>query len=103
MSPGPSGDGSGRTFLVMMALILVVMYFFMIRPQQKKQRQLQEMLDGLRKNDRVLTVGGIYGTIAGIDEKNKTLILKVADNVKLQITRSSVARVVEEGEEEKET
>ena len=100
--PGEGGGGGFLTFLPFI-LILVVMYFFLMRPQQKKQRQQQEMLDGLRKNDKVVTVGGIYGTIVGINEKKRALILKIADNVKIQITRSSVARVVKEGEEEKET
>lgn len=99
--PGGASKGPGLMGFLPFILILVVMYFFLIRPQQKKQRQQQEMLDGLRKNDRIVTVGGIYGTIAGIDEKSKTLTLKVAENVKLEITRSSVARVVGEAGEDK--
>ena len=99
--PREGTGGSGLMGFLPFILILVVMYFFLLRPQQKKQRKVQEMLDGLRKNDRVVTVGGIHGTIVGIDEKNKTLILKVADNVKIQITRSSVARVIGQGEDDR--
>ena len=96
--PGGGSGGSGMWQFLPFVLILVVMYFFLIRPQQKKQRRHQEMLDGLRKSDKVVTVGGIHGTIVGIDERDKTLILKVADTVKLKVARSSVARIAGEGE-----
>lgn len=73
-------------------LIFVIMYLFILRPQARRQKQHQEMLKTLDKNDRVVTSGGIYGTIAGIKEKENIIILKVADNVKIEVARSSIAR-----------
>lgn len=77
-----------------LVLILVIMYFLMLRPQAKKQKEHREMLSKLEKGDKVVTAGGIFGTIAGIKEKENTVILKVADNVKIEITRSSIAQVL---------
>ena len=67
----------------------------MIRPQTKKQKQTKLMIESLEKGDEVVTVGGIYGTIAGIKEKEGILILKIADNVKVNISRASITRKVE--------
>ena len=63
-----SGGGMG-SFLIMMVLIFVVMYFLMIRPQQKKQKELVKFRDSLQKGDKVVTIGGIYGTVAEIKER----------------------------------
>lgn len=73
-------------------LIFLIIYFLMIRPQSKKQKELQRMIASLKKGDKVVTVGGIYGTIAGVKEKEGTFILKVDDNVKIEISKSAVAR-----------
>jgi preprotein translocase subunit YajC len=75
-------------------LIIVIMYFLLLRPQAKRQKELRKMLDSLEKGDRVLTVGGIIGTIQGFDEKENTVILKIAENVKVEATRSSIAQVL---------
>ncbi|MFQ5676546.1 MAG: preprotein translocase subunit YajC [bacterium] len=88
-----SGQGGGLgSFLIPMVLIFGIMYFLIFRPQAKKQKQLQAMIRDLKKGDKVVTAGGIYGTIAGVKEKEKTFILKIDDNVKIEITQSSVAR-----------
>ena len=60
--------GGNWTFLIMMAAIFVVMYFLMIRPQKKRQKELKEYRDNLKKGDKVITAGGIYGTIAEVKE-----------------------------------
>ena len=73
-------------------LIFVIMYFFILRPQARRQKQHQEMLKTLNKNDRVVTAGGIYGTIAGIKEKEGTVILEIDKNVKVEVARSSIAK-----------
>ncbi len=73
-------------------LIFVIMYLFILRPQAKRQKQHQEMLKTLNKNDRVVTAGGIYGTIAGIKEKEGTVILEIDKNVKVEVSRASIAK-----------
>ena len=98
-----SGGGSGQggsmlTFLPLVAII-VVMYLLMIRPQAKKQKEHKAMLAQLQKGDRVLTAGGIVGTIAGIKENEGLLIVKIADNVKVELSRHSVAQVIKKKSE----
>ncbi|NUO19216.1 preprotein translocase subunit YajC [bacterium] len=80
--------------LLPFVLIIVVMYFLMIRPQQKRQKAHAAMLAALKQGDEVVTMGGVYGTIAGIDEKENTMWLKIANEVKIKVERSSIARVI---------
>lgn len=89
MGQGGGGQG-GSEFLVMMVLIIAVMYFLIFRPQAKKQKQQRMMLEQLKKGDKIITAGGIYGTIAGV--KEHTIIVKIADNVKVELNRSSVSK-----------
>lgn len=90
-------EQGGSAFMAFLPFILifVIIYFLMIRPQTKKQKETKMMIESLQKGDEVVTVGGIYGTIAGIKEKEGILILKIADNVKVNVSRASVARKVE--------
>ena len=74
----------------MFALIFLVMYFFMIRPQRKQQKALDEMRKDLTKGDKVITVGGIYGTIAEVDETS--VLIKVDGDVKLRVDKNSVQK-----------
>jgi len=83
------------TSLMPLALIFVIMYMLIIRPQQKKQKDQQRMIDSLKKGDNIVTNGGIHGTIVGVKEREKTLIVKIADNVKIELSRGTVARVKE--------
>lgn len=85
--------GSSLGFILPMVLIFGIMYFLIFRPQAKKQKKQQAMIGALKKGDKIVTAGGIYGTIAGIKENDKTLIVKIADNVKIEIGRSSVSTV----------
>jgi preprotein translocase subunit YajC len=78
-------------------LIIVVMYFLLFRSQQKKNKERQMMLNSMRAGDKVLTAGGIIGTIAAI--KDKTMIIKIAENVKVEIMRSSVNGIIEKSGE----
>ena len=95
----PPAGGGGQTanpllsFLPLLAII-VIMYFLLLRPQAKRQKEQKLMMANLQKGDRVVTVGGMIGTIAGFDEKDSLVILKIADNVKVDVTRSAVAQVL---------
>jgi preprotein translocase subunit YajC len=95
---GPSGNGGGSPAAMLLPIIgmLVIFYLLLIRPQQKKQKDLQQMIAALRKGDRVMTTGGIYGTIAGI--RDNIIVLKVAEDVKIEVIKSSIASLVEKGE-----
>lgn len=83
------------TSLMPLALIFVIMYMLIIRPQQKKQKDQKQMIDSLKKGDDIVTNGGIHGTIVGVKEREQTLIVKIADNVKIELSRGTVARVKE--------
>lgn len=82
--------GGGWSMWVMLVLIIVVMWFFMIRPQRKQQKELQKFRDGLKKGDKIVTIGGIYGTVVEI--KDKTLLIEVDSNVKLKVDKNSVVK-----------
>jgi preprotein translocase subunit YajC len=93
---GPGPEGSMLSTVIMLALVFGIFYFLMVRPQQKKAKERQKMLDAVKKGDKVITAGGIHGTIAGIDDKN--LLVQVADNVKLKIERTAITTVLKEAE-----
>jgi len=77
--------------LLPLALIFIIFYFLLIRPQKQKEKEHQKMLSGINKNDEVVTSGGIHGTIVNV--KDKTLTLRIDDNVKMEIEKSSVAYI----------
>jgi preprotein translocase subunit YajC len=85
---GNAQQGGSMGFLLMIILIFVVMWLFMIRPQQKKQKEVEKFREGLKKGDKVVTIGGIYGTV--VEVKEKTLILEVDQNVKIKVDKASV-------------
>lgn len=76
--------------MIPIAAIFLIFYFLVIRPQQKQAKEHQKMLEDLRKGDRVLTGGGLYGTIVGF--RGADLEVKIADNVKVLLARSAVSR-----------
>ena len=84
---GAAGAGSW-SFLLMLALMFLVMWLFMIRPQRKQQKELQEMRDSLKKGDKVITAGGIYGTVADID--GHTVLVTEDGAVNLRVDKSSI-------------
>jgi preprotein translocase subunit YajC len=102
-------SGGGAPIWPMFLLIFVVFYFFLIRPQHKKQKDTQIMLDSLAKGDRVVTIGGIFGTIINVKKKSEKnsgddiVVLKVSDTTKLEMLRSSIARVLLKGGEPEKT
>ena len=87
---GNSGAGMIANFLPII-LIFVIFYFMLIRPQQKKQKEFEKMLKELKKNDEVVTSGGIHGTILNV--KDDTLTLKIDDNVKIEVNKSAIGYV----------
>ena len=89
---GQQGGDLDPTFFFMIIATFAILYFLLIRPQQKQQRQIQEMLKNLKKGDEVVTAGGIYGKIIDIDEH--TVELKVAEGTKIKVERSRIGRIV---------
>ena len=83
------GDG-GMGMILMLVAMFAIMYFFMIRPQQKKQKEIQQFRNSIEKGQEVITAGGIYGVVREIDEVKNVLILEVANGVRLRVDRNSV-------------
>lgn len=98
----PAGNGqaqgSGIGLIVMMAVIFGLFYLLILRPQQKEQKKTQDMLKAIQKGDRVITKGGIYGTVVQ-DKDENALLLKIADNVKIEILRSAIISVIDKEKE----
>ncbi len=87
---GTANAGGGWSFWIMMLLIFVVMWLFMIRPQQKKQKELAKFRNALQKGDKIVTIGGIYGVVS--DVKEKYIEIEVDSNVKLRVDRSAIVK-----------
>ena len=98
-APGTSQSGSFGSLIVTVVLMIGIFYFFLIRPQNKKQKEMEKMLSALKKGDKVVTIGGIHGVVSSV--KEKTIILKVDDNAKLEFNRSAIASVVNPEAEKK--
>ena len=90
-SQAAAGQPSPVASFMPIILIFIVFYFLLIRPQQKKQKEHKEMLKSLKKNDEIVTNGGIHGTIVNI--KNGTMVLRVDDNTRIEVQKESVAFV----------
>ena len=102
MAPQPGagqGGGSMVSTLIMFGAIFLIFYFMIIRPQQKRQKEREKMLNSLKKGDKIVTSGGLHGTIAGIDEK--TVLIDVGNNVKLKFDRSAINTIAKAKEDEK--
>ena len=91
---GPPADPMIGTLISLFPIfaIFVIMYFMIIRPQQQKQKQLEKMLKEIKKGDRVLTSGGILGTVVGVDDHKATL--RIADDIKVEFTKGSIVQVL---------
>lgn len=97
-TPGASGGTGGALLsLVPFVLIFVIFYFLLILPQQKRQKKLKEMLDNLKKGDKVVTSGGVWGTVTNLGKISVTL--QIADNTKIKVQRDSIARLRGEDED----
>ena len=82
--------GGGMSMWIMLALMFVVMYFFMIRPQKKQQKELQNFRDALKKGDKVVTIGGIYGTVTEI--KDASVLIEVDNGVKIRVSKQALVK-----------
>ncbi len=89
---GLGGEGSGgiMSFLPFI-IIMVIIYFLMIRPQAKRQKEKTKMLEAIKKGDRIVTIGGLHGTVTGLKNQGKILLVKVDKNTSLTIAKSAVA------------
>ncbi len=92
----PSASEQMIHMVVILAITVGIFYFMIIRPQQKRQKETAAMLASVKKGDRVLTTGGIYGTVVGT--KDDVVVLKVTDEVKMEFSRASIVQVKERGE-----
>ena len=86
---GSQPEGSGWSFWIMIIAMIAIMYFFMWRPESKRRKQMEEFRKGLKKGDKIITAGGIYGTIKEVHDN--VLLIEVDSNVTLRIDKSMVA------------
>jgi len=90
-----AGGGNPIEMFIMMGLMIALMYLLLIRPQRKKQKEHEQLLNELKKGDKVVTSGGMFGTIFALDDERKVVVLKVGGDVKIEVLKSSVAGKVE--------
>lgn len=83
--------------LIFFGLIFVIFYFMILRPQQKRQKERQKMIDSMKKGDKIVTSGGLHGKIVNVDEK--TVLIEAGDNIKLKFERSAIASITREASE----
>ena len=83
-------QGGGWSMWIMLALIFVVMWFFMIRPQRKQQKEMENFRNSLKNGDKVVTIGGIYGTVAEI--KEESVLIEVDNNVKIRVSKQALVK-----------
>ena len=97
-SPSGAGGGQGNMMQMMMPMLIifVIFYFMLIRPQQRKEKERRKIIDNAKSGDRIMFGGGILGIVTNV--KDNTFIVKIADNVKIEITKASVTNVLEKGE-----
>ncbi|MBP7275019.1 MAG: preprotein translocase subunit YajC [Kiritimatiellae bacterium] len=100
MAPGGSGGQSEQSPVFMLgwlAMMLFVFYFLMIRPQQRREKERRAMMDGIKSGDRVAFAGGFIGIVTNV--KERTLIIRIAENVKVEVARTSVSQVLAKDED----
>ena len=76
--------------ILMLVAMFAIMYFFMIRPQQKKQKEIQKFRNGIERGQEVVTAGGLYGVVRDIDDVKNVLVIEVANGVRVRVDRNSV-------------
>jgi len=93
MAPQGQGQGGGMiSTIIMFGLIILIFYFMILRPQQKRQKDRDKMLNDVQKGDKIVTAGGVHGTVVGMEDK--TVLIQIADNVKVKYEKSAVATVI---------
>ena len=106
-APPPGGGGGGGLgglgglsgMLIPFAAIFVIFYFLLIRPQKKQEKARREMLATLKKNDKVVTLGGIRGVVTNVRDKDVTLKIDESGNVRVRFTRGAISRIVSKDDE----
>ena len=91
--------GSLVSTIVTFGLVFVIFYFLIIRPQNKKQKQMQQMIAGVKKGDKIVTIGGIHGVVTSV--KDSTVLVKVDDGTRIEFSKSAIASVSPAKTEEK--
>ncbi len=91
-----SATGSMLSTVVMFGAVFLIFYFMIIRPQNKKQKAMQKMIGAVKKGDRVVTIGGIHGTVHSV--KDKTVVIKVDDSSRIEFSKSALASVDAQGD-----
>lgn len=93
---GAEGGGGMLSTVVMFSLIILIFYFMILRPQQKRQKERQQLLESVKKGDKIVSVGGLHGTVIGVEDK--TVLVQVADNVKVKMEKSAISAITRDGE-----
>lgn len=91
---GEKGGSLGIGALLPMLLVFAIFYLLILRPQSKRQKEHQRMLAALGKGDEVVTTGGIHGIIQRVNEKEGTVVLRIADDVKIEVDRAAIGRKI---------
>lgn len=92
MSADPATQGSMMTTFITFALIILIFYFLIIRPQKKKDKEAKRMLDAMKKGDKVITIGGIHGTVVTV--KEQTVVIKVDDSARIEFSKAAISSVI---------
>jgi len=93
----PNSTGSMVSTIVMFGAVFAIFYFMIIRPQNKKQKAVAQMLAAVKKGDKIITIGGVHGVVSSV--KDKTVVIKVDDSAKIEFSKSAIASVEARGEE----
>ncbi len=94
---GSGGSGNLISTVIMFGAIFLIFYFMIIRPQQKRAKEREKLLSNVQKGDKVITSGGLHGTVVHIEEK--TVFIQVSDNVKLKYEKSAIGTVIPSSKE----
>ena len=104
MAGGPSQQSGGASgmigMLIPMLLIFAIFYFMLIRPQQRREKERKKMIEAIKTGERILFAGGLIGSVTNV--KDRILVVKIADNVKIEIARGAVIRVLDKDEKDLE-
>lgn len=92
----PSATGSMLSTVIMFGAVFLIFYFMIIRPQNKKQKAMQKMIAGVKKGDKVVTIGGVHGTVHAV--KDRTVVIKVDDSARIEFSKSAIASVDVQGD-----
>ena len=94
--PAAAASGSPLQFPIMMVILFAIMYFMMIRPQKRREKERKEMINAVKSGERVLLTSGIIGEV--INVKESTLVVRIAENTKIECVRAAISQILEKGE-----